>query len=231
MIDSVENTQPVEFTNIYVYASDPWHDVADGQVKFLSYEFFDDLPGGTLIDDTLYEEVQSTTITSFNDTGPDFLIDNAVPPANDLVGVFTSSPQIYPWFEIKLNKSVKMMGVEMTHPDWSSNNFVSRNIQFRAGNSPAPNLQQDTELTSMFNWSLLQNKHCFTISGLLTSTSDLLAEYTPELPPTAGDVTYITFSQPTDAKYLFVQADWSTAESLAIAEIRIFERRIENQNH
>ena len=159
MIDSVENTQPVEFTNIYVYASDPWHDVADGQVKFLSYEFFDDLPGGTLIDDTLYEEVQSTTITSFNDTGPDFLIDNAVPPANDLVGVFTSSPQIYPWFEIKLNKSVKMMGVEMTHPDWSSNNFVSRNIQFRAGLSPAPNLQQDTELTSMLNRSLLQNKH------------------------------------------------------------------------
>ena len=182
-----------------------------------------------MIDDSLYEEVKSTTITSFNDTGPDFLIDNAVPPANDLVGVFTSSPQIYPWFEIKLDKTVKIMGVEMTHPDWSSNNFVSKNIQFRAGLSPAPNLQQDTELTSRLNWSILQNKNCFTFPGLLTDTSNLLAEYWPEIPPTAGEVTYITFSEPVDAKYLFVQADWSTAESLSIAEIRIFERRIGNK--
>ena len=166
-----------------------------------------------MIDDSLYEEVKSTTITSFNDTGPDFLIDNAVPPANDLVGVFTSSPQIYPWFEIKLDKTVKIMGVEMTHPDWSSNNFVSKNIQFRAGLSPAPNLQQDTELTSRLNWSILQNKNCFTFPGLLTDTSNLLAEYWPEIPPTAGEVTYITFSEPVDAKYLFVQADWSTAET------------------
>ena len=120
MIDSVENTQPVEFTNIYVYASDPWHDVADGQVKFLSYEFFDDLPGGTLIDDTLYEEVQSTTITSFNDTGPDFLIDNAVPPANDIVGVFTSSPQIYPWFEIKLNKNATTLYTKLERLKFNS---------------------------------------------------------------------------------------------------------------
>ena len=106
------------------------------------------MPGGTFIDNSLYEEVKSTTITSFNDTGPDFLIDNAVPPTDDLEGVFTSSPQTYPWFEIKLNKTVKMMGVELTHPDWISNNFVSRNIQFRAGKTPAPSLQQDTELTS-----------------------------------------------------------------------------------
>ena len=148
IIDTIENTQPQEFTNIYVYASDPWHPVADGKVKFLKYEFFDGLPGGTLIDDSLYGEVKSTTITSFNDTRADFLIDNAIPSTDELEGVFTTLPQPYPWFEITLNKTVKMMGVELTHPDWSNNNFVSTNIQFRAGKSPAPNLQQDTELMS-----------------------------------------------------------------------------------
>ena len=148
VIDTVENTNPVEFTNLKVYASDPWHGVADGKVKFLKYEFFDGLPGGTLIDDSLYEEVKSTTVTSFNDTGPDLLIDNAIPPANELVGVFTTTSQTYPWFEIKLNKTVKMMGVQLTHPDWSTSTFVSKYIQFRAGLSPAPNLQQDTELMS-----------------------------------------------------------------------------------
>ena len=112
-----------------------------------------------MIDNSLYGEVKSTTITSFNDTRPDFLIDNAIPSTDELEGVFTTLPQPYPWFEITLNKTVKMMGVELTHPDWSNNNFVSTNIQFRAGKSPA-NLQQDTELTSKLA-ALKKTQNCF----------------------------------------------------------------------
>ena len=63
-------------------------------------------------------------------------------------------------------------------------------------------------------------------SGLITATSDLLAEYWPEFGPSAGEVTYITFSQPVDAKYLFVQADWSFSQFLSLAEIRIVEGKI-----
>ena len=73
------------------------------------------------------------------------------------------------------------------------------------------------------NKQLFHPDYC---SGLITATSDLLAEYWPDFPPVSGEVTYITFSQPVDAMYLFVQADWTVLQNLTIAEIRIVERKI-----
>ena len=76
---------------------------------------------------------------------------------------------------------------------------------------------------------IYDNKQLFHLdycSGLITATSDLLAEYWPDFPPVSGEVTYITFSQPVDAKYLFVQADWSFSQFLSLAEIRIVEGKI-----
>ena len=76
---------------------------------------------------------------------------------------------------------------------------------------------------------IYDNKQLFHLdycSGLITATSDLLAEYWPDFPPVSGEVTYITFSQPVDAMYLFVQADWTVLQNLTIAEIRIVERKI-----
>ena len=66
-----------------------------------------------------------------------------------LTGLFIAAQQSYPWFQIKLNKTVNMMGVEMTHPDLTSLSvFFSKYIQFRAGPNSAP-IPQGSEATGM----------------------------------------------------------------------------------